>query len=81
MKGVSKSKNSVTSSDYNTCLEGGVIRGKNINLQLTSNQENQEEMVMSKVTVHKNALTGCNTKNITLNDSNSGACLPFYNLE
>jgi hypothetical protein len=68
MKGVSKSKNKVVSKDYNTCLDGGVIKGKNINLQLVNNQ-------MSKVTVHKNALTGCNTKNITLPN---GACIPFY---
>jgi hypothetical protein len=57
MKGVSKSKNKVVSEDYNKCLLGEVIKGININLQMVDYQ-------MSKVTVHKNALTACNTKNI-----------------
>jgi hypothetical protein len=66
MKGISKS-NRVTSDDYGGCLEGEVIKGKNINLQLINHQ-------MSKVTVYKNALTACNTKNITLPNQ---SCLPF----
>jgi hypothetical protein len=68
MKGVSKSKNNVQSSDYKSCLEGSVKGGKNINLQLVQSQ-------MSKVTIYKNALTGCNTKNITLAN---GSCIPYY---
>jgi hypothetical protein len=67
MKGVSKSKNKVVSEDYNKCLAGEVIKGININLQLVDWQ-------MSKVTVHKNALTACNTKNVTLPNQ---SCLPF----
>jgi hypothetical protein len=77
MKGVSKSKNKVTSSDYSVCLDGGVVKGKNINLQLIKSISGagREEMVMSKVTVNKNALTACNTKNITLPNQ---SCIPFH---
>jgi hypothetical protein len=67
MKGVSKSKNKVTNTDYNKCLDGSVVKGKNINLQLVRDQ-------MSKVTVYKNALTACNTKNVTLPNQ---SCRPF----
>jgi hypothetical protein len=59
MKGVSKNKNHVESNDYKTCLEGSVIKGKNINLQLI---RDKSKHIMSKITVQKNALTACNTK-------------------
>jgi hypothetical protein len=69
MKGVSKSKNHVESSDYKTCIEGSVIKGKNINLQ-------QVNHVTSKITVHKNALTACNTKAYVLPNESCCCFMP-----
>jgi hypothetical protein len=66
MKDVSKSKNHVECSDYKTCIEGSTIKGKNINLQLVNHKYN-------KVTVHKNALTACNTKAYVL--PNEACCV------
>ena len=66
LKGVSLKKNRIVSADYKTALES-TIQGKNINLQLKNH-------VMSKVTVHKNALTATHTKVVVLENQ---SCAPF----
>ena len=66
LKGVSLKKNRIVSADYKTALEN-TIQGKNINLQLKNH-------TMSKVTVHKNALTATHTKVVVLPNQ---ACAPF----
>jgi hypothetical protein len=75
MKGVSKSKNHVEASDYDKCIEGTTVGGKNIGLQMIKQAGNAK---MAKVTVYKNALTGCNTKGVTLSDH---SCAPFVDGE
>ena len=67
LKGVSLKKNKIVSADYKTALES-TIQGKNINLQLKNH-------VMSKVTIHKNALTATHTKVIVLPNQ---ACAPYF---
>ena len=68
LKGVSLKKNHIVSSDYKSIIDNQSIKlGKNINLQMQNNK-------MSKITVNKNALTGCHTKMIVLPNQ---SCAPF----
>ena len=68
LKGVSLKKNHIEYDDYkNVILNNSVKVGKNINLQMNGNQ-------MSKLTINKNALTGCHTKMIVLENQ---SCCPF----
>ena len=67
LKGVSLKKNKIVSSDYEKALKEP-IKGKNINLQLS--RDNQ----MSKITINKNALSAVNTKMIVLEN---GCCCPY----
>ena len=68
LKGVSLKKNHIEYDDYkNVILNNSVKIGKNINLQMNGNQ-------MSKLTINKNALTGCHTKMIVLENQ---SCCPF----
>ncbi len=60
LKGVSLKKNKIISQDYYNILENQTIKqGVNINLQ-------NKDGKMSKITIHKNALTGLHTKMIVL---------------
>ena len=68
LKGVSLKKNNIVSEDYNNVLLKNSIKlGQNINLQMNGGK-------MSKLTVNKNALTGCHTKMIVLPNQ---SCAPF----
>ena len=70
LKGVSLKKNDINTNDYKEVIDEGIIkRCKNVNLQMNRNQ-------MSKITVHKNALTGKHTKMICLPNQ---SCVPFIN--
>ena len=68
LKGVSLKKNTIVHTDYSDVLNKCTVKhGKNINLQMKNNK-------MSKLTVNKNALTGCHTKMIVLSNH---SCAPF----
>jgi hypothetical protein len=66
MKGVKKSLNQMAAQDYQSAIVKPII-GKNINLQMKSNQ-------MSKIKIQKNALTATHTKAIVLSNQ---SCAPF----
>ena len=68
LKGVSLKKNHIEYSDYRSVIENNSVKqGKNINLQIQNNQ-------MSKLTIHKNALTAQHTKMIVLPNH---SCAPY----
>ena len=69
MKGVQKNQNKhITYESYQTILEeGGIISGSNSTLQMKNTQ-------MSRLSINKIALTGSNTKGLTLEN---GCVLPF----
>jgi hypothetical protein len=66
MKGVKKSLNPLGCEDYDKAFES-TVKGENINLQLNQG-------TMSKITIHKNALTGTHTKAVVLENE---SCAPF----
>jgi hypothetical protein len=69
VKGVSLRQNDIQVSDYkNTLLNKSVVGGSNTNLILHNN-------VMSKITMHKNAITASHTKYRVLNDFST--CAPL----